>query len=328
MNAPRVAVIGARRVRQGLGPFVARELRAAGAEVPCFLTTHPESATQAARSLRELAGVDARGYVDLDELIAREAPEALAILSPAETHAGILQSAARAGLHVLCEKPFVWGEPGLMTRCLELLAAFERADRLVWENCQWPYALPAFEALHPGSLGQPPRHFEMELQSASRGLQSLADAVPHPLSLLQTLAPGASKIRDPWFSTRPAEAEAMTLGFHYEVGDHRVEVKIKLSRGATTPRRSALSVDGHRADRMVSGPDYQLSLVDSERSVPLEDPLTLLVSEFVKALRDASAGSGKSRAREIAQRMQLLTDIATAYTREVEAPDARLDFSQ
>ena len=59
MSAPRVAVIGARRARQGLGPFVARELRAAGAEVPCFLTTRPETGAQAARDLREQAGVEA-----------------------------------------------------------------------------------------------------------------------------------------------------------------------------------------------------------------------------------------------------------------------------
>ena len=328
MSAPRVALIGARRARQGLGPFVARDLHAAGAEISGFLTTRPESSAQAALSRRAQAGVEARGYLDLKELIAHERPDALAILSPAQTHAGILRSAARAGLHVLCEKPFIWGASEAMTQCREILGAFERAERLVWENCQWPYALPAFEALHPGSLDQPPRSFQMELQPASRGLQSLADAVPHPLSLLQALAPGASKIRDPWFSTPRAEGETLTVGFHYEVGDHRVEVKIKLSRGVTTPRQSALSIDGQRAERVVSGPDYRLSLKDSERSVPLEDPLTLLVGGFVEALRDPSAGSGKSRAREIAQRMQLLTDVADAYRREVEAPEERLDFAR
>lgn len=328
MSAPRVALIGARRARQGLGPFVARELRRAGAEVPCFLTTRAESGALAARDLREQAGVEARGYVDLDELIARETPDALAILSPAETHARILQSAAHAGLHVLCEKPFIWREPGPMRRCREILAAFERADRLVWENCQWPYALPAFEALHPGSLDQRPRHFEMELQPVSRGLQSIADAIPHPLSVLQALAPGCSAIRDPWFLEAPADAQAMSLGFLYEVGDHRVEVEIRLSRGMTTPRRSALSVDGRRAERVVSGRDYRLSLVDSERSVPLVDPLTLLVSDFVQALRDFSAGVGKSRSREIAQRMQLLTEVAAAYTREGKAQGDRLDAAR
>jgi len=310
----------------GLGPFVARDLRAAGAEIPCFLTTHPESAVQAARSLRELAGVDARGYLDLDELIERETPDALAILSPAETHADILQVAARAGLHVLCEKPFVWDVPRLMTRCHQLLAAFRQADRLVWENCQWPYALPAFESLHPGSLEVPPRRFTMELQASSRGLQSLADALPHPLSLLQALSPGDAQIRDAWFSTRRQDAARLSLGFLYELADHSVEVEIQLSDGTAKARKSALCVDGHRADRVVSDPDYRLSLVDSKRSVPLDDPLTRLVGDFVNAIRHTSPATEQSRAREIAQRMQLLTDIVTAYTHE--ANDKRPDSLQ
>ena len=99
MSAPRVALIGARRARQGLGPFVARDLHAAGAQVSGFLTTRPESSAQAALSRRAQAGVEARGYLDLEELIDHERPDALAILSPAQTHAGILRSAARAGLH-------------------------------------------------------------------------------------------------------------------------------------------------------------------------------------------------------------------------------------
>ena len=316
MSAPRVAVIGARRVRQGLGPFVARDLRAAGAEVPCFLATRPESVEEAARGLREVAGLDARGYVDLDELIAREAPDALAILSPAETHAGILEQAARAGLHVLCEKPFIWGEARAVARCREILAAFERAHRLVWENCQWPYALPAFEALHPGALDRPPRRFEMELQPASRGRQSLADALPHPLSLLQALSPGEPEIRNVWFSTRSEQAEAMSLGFLYGVGDRAVEVEVRLSSSEEAPRRAAFSIDGQRAERLVSGTDYRLSLATSDRSVPLADPLTQLVADFVDALRGAFPEAGNPRAREIAQRMQLLIDVGSAYSRE------------
>ncbi|MGE4651937.1 MAG: Gfo/Idh/MocA family oxidoreductase [Myxococcota bacterium] len=316
MSAPRVALIGARRVRQGLGPFVARDLRAAGAEVPCFLVTRPESIEAAARGLREVAGLEARGFVDLDELIARETPDALAILSPAETHAGILEQAAAARLHVLCEKPFIWGETRATARCREILAAFEAGRRLVWENCQWPYALPAFEALHPGGLDGPPGRFEMELQPASRGLQSLADALPHPLSLLQALSPGEPEIRDVWFSTLSEHAESMSLGFVYEAGGRDTAVEIKLSSSETAPRRAAFCIDGRRAERLVSGADYQLSLATADRSVPLADPLTQLVADFVETLRSASDEVRNPRAREIAQRMHLLMEVVSAYSRE------------
>ena len=51
MRPPRVGIIGARRRRQGLGPFVARDLRAAGAEIPCFLATRAETRDDTAGQL-------------------------------------------------------------------------------------------------------------------------------------------------------------------------------------------------------------------------------------------------------------------------------------
>ena len=96
MTAPRVGIVGARRRRQGLGPFVARELRAAGADVTCFVTTSESSRDEAGRALETLAGVTARGYTDLATLLSHERVDALAILSPSDTHAAALDAALPA----------------------------------------------------------------------------------------------------------------------------------------------------------------------------------------------------------------------------------------
>ena len=55
MKSPRVGIIGARRSRQGLGPYVARFLKASGVEVACFLATG-SGTLQAAREEQSLAG--------------------------------------------------------------------------------------------------------------------------------------------------------------------------------------------------------------------------------------------------------------------------------
>ncbi|MDH4096602.1 MAG: Gfo/Idh/MocA family oxidoreductase, partial [Betaproteobacteria bacterium] len=136
MTGPRVGVVGARRARQGLGPFVVRDLRAAGAEVPCILATRAETRDAAVRALATHTGVEPRGYLDLDEMLARESLDALAILSPAPCHAEPLAAAARARLHVLCEKPFVWGVPDLAARTRALVEAIEANGRVLFENCQ------------------------------------------------------------------------------------------------------------------------------------------------------------------------------------------------
>ncbi len=72
---PRVGIVGPRRVRQGLGPFVARELEAAGARVPGFVASSAGAIEAAGRELASRYGVRARGYLDLRELAEAEADE-------------------------------------------------------------------------------------------------------------------------------------------------------------------------------------------------------------------------------------------------------------
>ena len=60
-------------MRQGLGPFVARDLVAAGAEIPCFLVTRESSLTPALADLERHAGVSPRGYWDAERMLDAEA---------------------------------------------------------------------------------------------------------------------------------------------------------------------------------------------------------------------------------------------------------------
>jgi len=311
VTAPRVGIVGGRRSRQGLGPFVARDLVAAGAQVPCFLVTREPNLEPARRALHEIAGIETRGYLDLDEMLSRESLDALAILSSAETHARHLEAAASRRLHVLCEKPLVWGVPDLAATAARLVARFEEQGLLLVENCQWPFTLPAFEALHPGALARPPRRFAMLLEPASRGLQSLADSLPHPLSLLQALLPGAPRVREIGFSTREPAAR-LELGFRFETDTAACDARVVLSHSERPPRRAEFELDGRRAQRLVSDEGYRLCFADALRRVPLPDPLTQLVASFVGALREGRTAP----VDPILQRMRVLADIAASYAPE------------
>jgi predicted dehydrogenase len=303
--ALRVGIVGARRRRRGLGPFVARDLRAAGAEIAGFLATSPATRDATARAL------SAPGYLDLDAMLAAEPLDALAVLSPAETHARYLEAACAAGLHVLSEKPLVWGEPGLARIAARIAVAFDARGLLLWENCPWPYALPALEALHPGATARAPRRFEMRLQPASRGVAMLGDAMPHVFSLLQALNPGDKPaVLEPRFSRRDAAADELVVRFVYRSDAAATRVRATLVRTEAVPSRAVLAVDGRVAQRVVSPDDYRLAFADGDRSVPVPDPLTLLVADFVRALE---AGRAASRSREIVQRMALLETLVAAY---------------
>lgn len=313
-SSPRVGVIGARRRRQGLGPFVVRDLRAAGARVPCFVTTEQTTLEAARRQLAERDGVDARGYLDLDAMLAREALDALAILCPAETHGAYLEAALAAGLHVLCEKPLLWGRSDLDEASARIASGFDAKGLLLWENCQWPYTLPAYRRLHPDALESPPRRFEMHLQPATGGLRGLGESLPHALSLLQAVVPGADpRVEQTRFTAGEAASPALSVSFRYRTSAADVHVLVRLEPSSMSPTAALLAFNGRVARRVVAREDYRLSFVADDRTVPMADPLTLLVAEFVSELAGGRVDPGASRSREIAERMRLLAALVAAY---------------
>jgi len=317
VSAPRVGIIGARRVRQGLGPFVVRDLVAAGVEVPCFAVTSQPSIQPALAEIQRHAAVSPRGYPSVESMLDREELDAVAILSPAESHEDYLRLAARRGLSALCEKPLVWGRNGLAERAAERVAAFADRGLLLYENCQWPFALPAFERLHPGSLAAPPRSFRMELQPASLEYAALGDTLSHPLSVLQALLPGDAPSVDAFAADRPPRgAGPLTIRFRYRSGANSCAVEIVLRPDATLPRHAAIEIDGRLATRVVAPETYQLSFAASQRIVPMDDPLTALVADFAAHLRNPDEVDRISRAHDIEQRMRLLAELAGAYLRQ------------
>ena len=311
MSAPRVGIIGARKHRQGLGPHVARYLRTWGAEVPCFAGTSARTIDLAREDLARI-GIDARGYLAADEMIARERLDALAILSPSETHAGFLDLALASGLHALCEKPLVWGGAGSAGEARRFAEGFEGRGLHLRENCQWPYTLGAYAQLHPGVLDAPATRFEMRLSPMVAGKAMIPDAMPHALSLLQALAdgpdPGLEGLR---FSTNRLDAPAITIEFRFVAGDRSVDASIDLAQEKAQPREAGYAVNGYRARRLIRLEDYAMFFASGARVVDVPDPLALLVGSFVRALdagpREASA------AREIADRARLLDEIANAF---------------
>ncbi|MCC6639588.1 MAG: Gfo/Idh/MocA family oxidoreductase [Deltaproteobacteria bacterium] len=318
MKPIRVGIAGARRAREGLGPFVARELRAAGADVVAFSCTTRESVAAADRALAGVGVTGARGHVGVDALLASESLDALAILTPAGAHAECLEAALGAGLHVLCEKPLVWdvADPAELTR--RLVDEFAARRRVLSENCQWPYTLTAFEALHPGTLvaGRPPRRFGMRLSPSSTGARMLVDVLSHPLSVLQHLCgANAGRIEDVGFSTRDPRTEALCVRFVLCTPRGDVEVEVELVGRSRPPREAWLTIEGRQARRTIRTGDYAFGFEADGRRVELADPLAALVRDFVAAAGGAVAPP--SRAGAIVWRMEAVCEIVRAFGGEV-----------
>jgi predicted dehydrogenase len=297
---------------------------ASGLEVPCFLGTSDATVGEAGAQLRERAGVEARGYTRFDRMLACESLDALAILSPADTHERYLLEAAAAGLHVLCEKPLLWGGDELATRARHCVEAFHSARLLLAENCQWPFALEAFQRLHPGMGEGAPRRFEMWLSPTSRGLQQLGDCLPHALSLLQALVPGEHPCIEKPTMKSVENAPETTVSFDYVSGSARVEVSVELRASGPQPRAAGFAIDGARGDRVIQMPEYTMELSDGSRSVELPDPLTARVASFADELRSACSEGTVPSSAGLSMRMTMLEALVAVWP----MVDERSDLSE
>jgi len=322
VSPPRVAVLGARRHRQGTGPYVARALASAGAEVVAVATKRAETAAQAVDEIEALCGQRPRACHRIDDLFAQPELDAVAILSPAASHEEALRAALEAGLHVLCEKPLVWPGADLARRTAELVEGFARRGLLLEENCQWPATLPAFRALHPeleGELaGATPRRFEMWLSPTLGGLELVGDSMSHPLSLLQALAPGEGPaLTGIRLTPQSSPVRDLDLAFTFEAPGARIACRVELRHGPGPPRRAGYAIDGRRAERRITEPGYRMAFTSGERSVPLPDPLDDRVAEFVAGLERARGGERPPKARAIAERALMLASLADAFDAQV-----------
>jgi hypothetical protein len=275
----------------------------------------------ARRDLFEQTGTWPEGYTSIEEMLASESLDGLVILSPAETHETYLTAAADAGLHVLCEKPLVWGAEGLADRARACLEGFRSRGLLLAENCQWPYTLPAFGELHPGALSGPPRTFGMRLSPVSSGEQVLADCLPHPLSLLQERVPADGPTVDRiQYTPLTPDLKSLGVSFDYRAGSARVEVELELRNDGAFPRAASLQIDGHRADRVVQIPGYTISFSDGDRTVPVADPLTARIRDFVDGLGAVVAGGNPPDPTPLLARMVMMETLLDAYRIQLDDP--------
>jgi len=295
-----VAVVGARRVRAGTGPFLALHAAAAGAGVCGALTTGAESAAQAREWFRG-RGLELPVHHDLDELISEARPDALMISTPAGTHEPFLRAALEKGLHVLCEKPLLAGPrtgprgeggPGSTAEgCRVLARAFQEKGLVLRETCQWPFTLEAFRKLHPGFPLRKASRFRMLLAPPpAEAHVRLVETLSHPLSLVQAVGPLHPSVSDIRFEEPEGPRGPLRVFFRYSGSGLRFDCEVVLAVRREEPAPAEFSFDDRLCRRTVRQPGYRFFFDRGSRegggeagepSVALEDPLRSRVQAFL-----------------------------------------------
>ena len=280
-SVTRVLLIGARCRRQGIGEHVARWFAHAGATVCAVVGTSPETSAAAAATLLERYGIDCRAYSSVEQALERETPDVVAVCSPYQYHREHLELSRAAGVHCLCEKPLWWEDHPQRVAATERLAeGFARQGKLLATVTQWPFTLAAFFELHPAVREECLKSLSMELAPSRSGRNMVLDAAPHVLSLLEALV-GDGDVIAP--TARWQGERHLTLEFRWGMGVDRppVQVSLVLTTCERPPRPAGYTINGRKARREIVLPQYDMLFTDAGRQVPVEDPLKLLVRDFL-----------------------------------------------
>ncbi|GEM_PF-1583944 len=300
--AIRVAVVGPRRRREGLGPFLIQYLLQHGAKLVAVATSRGETAQLAVEEIHRRWGIRPRGYASVGEMVSRERLDAVVICSPTRLHLQHLQMAATVGLHVLCEKPLCFDgkhSPALAVR--GMLHQFQREGRVLMVNHPWPYTLAAHRRLYPQALvsGTAARDVQVWLAPSCTGVEMIPHAFTHALSLLQAVSSAQGRILH--LDVRPRADAAGTvrgwdIAFLYGHAQGSTVFRTRLVHQPRQPRQAGYAIDLQWVRRRILWPQYRqylepghpeqapapLSGPPGAQAVELEDPLSLLVADFLR----------------------------------------------
>lgn len=278
----KVSIVGAGRNRNGIGKYIGKYFRKNGAAVTSVLGTTEHTSHRASFALKQY-GMDATAYTDFNKMVENESPDAIVIASPYPTHDDYLLKSIDAGLHIFCEKPFIWHEKSDMQEWLDHL--FETAENkhlTIAMNSQWPFCIPYYEELCGPINIQAVDTFSIGLSPMVGGRDMIPDSVPHALSLLYgTLGDG-----DILNLNIDDHDETMIITFDYNTIIHACRVLIRLTRNEHKPRDFSFGFNGRMVQRSLDMETYDIHLNHANRSLKIIDPLDLSVRDFMSAVRE------------------------------------------
>ncbi|HMK51952.1 MAG TPA: Gfo/Idh/MocA family oxidoreductase [Thermodesulfobacteriota bacterium] len=304
----KISIIGAGRARNGIGEYIGKYFHQLGGRVTSVLGTTEKTSHQASLALRKY-GIEARPYTDFEEMVGREKPDAVTIASPSATHYEYLLKSLDSGLHIFCEKPFIWDDHAdILERVEDVLKRASQKKLTVAMNSQWPFSKEAYERLCGKLELRKSNAFFIRMSPFSPGKAMIPESLPHPLSLLYCLLrPG--KIGDVSFESR-GEGE-MDIRFTYLFETKACDVAVRLVHQKTPPRKFSFGFNDKIVVRNLDLQNYEIYFNYKDKKLMILDPLELSVKNFMEAVEkkiEPLVGT-----RHIIHNMSLLKEINDSF---------------
>lgn len=280
----KVAIIGARKNRNGIGEFIGKYFHKNGATVVSVLGTDEETSRDASIALMKY-GIKPNYYTDFNQMIENEKPDTAVIATPSSSHYEYLKKCINRGLNVFCEKPFIWNQRGETKKIVEDI--FKRAinDKLIVAmNSQWPFAMNCYQEIC-GTIAPKDCHkFFISMSPISFGSGMIPESVPHALSILYFFLKEGSVLNLD-FDTNERKK---TLIIHFKYLSKVVECKvlIELIEAKGQPRNFQFGFNEKIVVRSLNLENYDIYFNYLNRRLKIADPLELSVKNFIFAVKE------------------------------------------
>ena len=276
-------VLGARRRRIGIGEFVARELEKQGGKVVAILGRSKESVRETEEYLKKQYGLSVKGYSSFEE-VSSVCFDAVAVCVPTKWHSYFLEK-IQGRWHCLLDKPFLWNEGVDNYRRFErIVRSFSKESRWIFPILQWPYTLPYYYRLYPELKGQQIESLSMKLPFFFLGKEGVIDLLPHVVSMCQALW-GKGEWEGKQWEEKLSGKQVQGVGYyHHSKG--RAKVKVFFYARDLPFLQIGYALNEKWIFRKVT-PPWRLWFLGKEEEIEVEDPLSLVVREFlVKCQRE------------------------------------------
>jgi predicted dehydrogenase len=276
-----VSIIGAGRTRNGIGEYIGKYFHKCGARVTSVLATTEKTGLQASSALKKY-GIEAHPHTTFEEMVRGEKPDAVVIASPSSTHYEYLLKCLDSGLHIFCEKPFLWDDhTDIQKRAEDVLKKAREKKITIAMNSQWPFSIDDYEKICGGISIRESNHFSIRMSPFSPGRVMIPESVPHPLSILYCrLGPG----RMEGLNFESDGEEEMGIRFTYLFGTRACDVLIRLVHQETQPREFSYGFNDRVVSRSLDLNNYEIYFHYGNKKVKIADPLELSVKNFMEAV--------------------------------------------
>lgn len=318
----KVSIVGARRIREGTGPFLAKFFFDSGCNVTSILGKSLTTSNIAKKELFDKFGLQVNNYTKIEDLLKSENPDIVVIASPKETHYNFIKKSLENHSNVFCEKPLIWQKQKInysnyIKKVKSLIDLSNKNKCLLQLTNQWPYTIQSFcnifnlDKIKNINI----ETFSMELTIAKKLenqlRNTLVECLPHHISMVEKLCGYGEFEKIKFYHSDKFEKKHIIISSYFKSKKGVIKNKLIINFSNKKPRPASYTINEKKVIRLISLVDnYQIYFKKNKDLYKIIDPMKLSVQNFLNNIKKNKI---KTNLKSLIFQMKSLHNIVSKY---------------